>query len=1315
MRRLMITTVVVSFLLLLVGASSAFAQSPWWHLSSAQRPADSRVVAVSAVQDVTVTGKPGEEFLLANKGQEGNFLGLAFFAVGAELSVVKEHFAAIYGAGNVEVSERPEGEPKAGEIKVTYMVGFKGALRDESVASVGNLLLISNFGGRVVVATVTEGRPEAQIVLLASNLGDATANGASDPIRLSATLPAGLRAMYIEGFAGELSPGGQPGGNKEGNGARGLLKCPKPGEVQAAAPAAPVTCTFEGQLPAYEHIEMVVGVAVESEPVMRAALSVSGGEGFTCDALKTPTGNFSAGGCLIEQGGGSFERVSTGPVAPASLLLRPLGFGGVASFGLESYGLNNEEAGGVEDTQAGSHPFQQTTTFSIDQTGEAKPVALVKDLHFKWPAGEIGNPAPLPKCTLAQFSTIVRENPAENACPADTAVGVTSTTVHSIGLAGGANLTYLVPLFNLEPLVGEPARLGFYLVGTPVFIDPSVRDGEDYGVTVNSDNVSETEAFISFQATVWGVPGEPVHDSERGYGCLSAARGIHEPAGGPNPETPPCKPQEEAHPTSFLALPTVCARSSSGEPEPLRTEVDADSWLQPNVTKTLQGEPMKALDGCNKLPFEPSIAVKPDTESASSASGLTVDVHVPQAESLNAGGLAVADPRTITVALPEGVAVNPSSGDGLAACSEGLIGFKGFAELTTETGVKDAIFTPKKPGSFGTEGGEASFEPGVNFCSDAAKIGTVKIKTPILPNPIEGSIYIATQNANPFGSLVALYLFAEDPQSGVTVKLTGEVSLCKSPGEVFDGITCQAPGQIITTFQNSPQAPFEDAILHFFGGERAPLTSPAHCGAYTTSALFVPWSQEPGEAPRTSSSNPFSITSGPNGTACPGASLPFSPSLTAQTTNNSAGSFSPLSTTIGREDGQQNMQSVTLNTPPGLSGLLSGVKLCGEAQANEGTCGPESLIGETTVSAGVGADPVSVKGGKVYITEKYAGAPFGLSIVNPVKAGPFDLEHDTANPSQQPPCDCIVVRAKIEVDPTTAALTVTTDPSGPHAIPHLIDGIPVQIKKVNVLINRPGFTFNPTNCNNMEITGAIASDEGASSPVKVPFQVANCKNLAFAPKFAVSTSGKTSRSKGASLHVHLTYPKAPFGSQANIAKVKVELPKQLPSRLTTLQKACTAAQFDLNPAGCPHPSVIGYAKAITPLIPVPLEGPVYFVSHGGEAFPSLEVVLQGYGVTIDLVGTTFISKSGITSTTFKTVPDAPVGSFELTLPEGKFSALAANGNLCTVKGGLKMPTEFVAQNGATFNQKTKIGVTGCKKTKKAAKHHKRAGRKRGKR
>jgi hypothetical protein len=198
--------------------------------------------------------------------------------------------------------------------------------------------------------------------------------------------------------------------------------------------------------------------------------------------------------------------------------------------------------------------------------------------------------------------------------------------------------------------------------------------------------------------------------------------------------------------------------------------------------------------------------------------------------------------------------------------------------------------------------------------------------------------------------------------------------------------------------------------------------------------------------------------------------------------------------------------------------------------------------------------------------------------------------------------------------------------------------------------------------------------------------------LQFKPGFKVSTSGKPSRLDGESLTAKLTVPGA-LGSEANIARVKVELPRQLPSRLPTLRKACLAHVFETNPAACPPESTIGHAQALTPILPVPLEGPVYFVSHGGEAFPSLVVVLQGYGVTIDLVGTTFISKQGVTSTTFKTVPDQPVTSFELTLPQGPYSALAALGNPCKQK--LTMPTEFVAQNGATIDQNTKIAVTGC--------------------
>ncbi len=1103
---------------------------------------------------------------------------------------------------------------------------------------------------------VSETQPGmGQIVVTAANLGDAPVHGETSPVTITDTLP---EALVVVAGAGHVvaRAGGQA--------AFGAAKC-------AVVKNVP-SCVFEHELSPYAQIEMIVDVKVEegAHSGEQNEVSVSGGG--------APAVSMSRGVTIAK----------AGQATP---------------FGVEGYELTDVEAGGGPDTLAGSHPFETTFTLALNQafggvgsTGkaEALPAAMAKDLSFKLPPGLVGNPTPFPECSLAQFSHKPRAT-----CSSSTVLGVATIVFDEPGVLGLERVS--VPVFNLEPEKGEPARFGFLVTEfTPVFVDTGVRSGEDYGIVGKVENITQTAALISSEVTFWGVPGDSRHDASRGYDCLAG-----------EPLIEPCQPLEAKEPPPFFEMPSSC----SG---PMLTSVAGDSWTQPlppGSLPTLASATLPALSGCNRLPFHPSIAVTPDNSESSTASGLLVDVHNPQQESLNAEGLGEADVRDITVALPEGVAVNPSGGDGLQACSEGLVGFQGFGELPSQPGLQTALFKGLLPGSVGARdavdageipAAEAAFEPGIDFCANASKIGTATVRTPLLAKPLEGSVYLATQNENPFGSLIAMYIVAEEEASGVLVKLAGTVHLTDT-------------GQLVSTFENSPQAPFEDAELHFFGGERAPLATPARCGAYETAASFAPWSAEPWDeaAVTAHAKSTFAIASGPHGSPCPGASLPFSPSLTGGTININAGSFSQLTTTIGRQDGQQNMQSVKLTMPPGVSGLLSGVKLCGEAasQRRRVRAGIADRRNHGQ-SAGVGSDPVTVTGGKVYITEKYDGAPFGLSIVNPVKAGPFDLEHDTSkSPQYTPACDCIVVRAKVEVAPLTAALTVTTDASGPHAIPHMIDGVPVQIKKVNVLINRPGFTFNPTDCAPLAITGSIASDEGASSPVSVPFQVANCANLAFKPSFKVSTSGKTSRQIGVSLHVNLAYPKAPFGSQANIAKVKVDLPKQLPSNLPALQQACPHATFAANPAACSPNSRIGEAKATTPLLPVPLAGPVYFVSHGGAQFPELVIVLSGYGVTVQLHAETFI-KNGITSSTFNTIPDVPVGTFELTLHQGKYSALAAPGNkLCQTK--LAMPTLFTAQNGATIKQSTPISVTGCPKHKAKKKNHrgKKATQARGKR
>jgi hypothetical protein len=366
--------------------------------------------------------------------------------------------------------------------------------------------------------------------------------------------------------------------------------------------------------------------------------------------------------------------------------------------------------------------------------------------------------------------------------------------------------------------------------------------------------------------------------------------------------------------------------------------------------------------------------------------------------------------------------------------------------------------------------------------------------------------------------------------------------------------------------------------------------------------------------------------------------------------------------------------------PPGLLANIASVPLCQEPQAAAGTCSSASQVGVATISAGPGPEPFFLKNQPVYLTGPYKGGPFGLEVAADVIAGPFNL-------------GTVVVRQSLQINPLTSQVTVTSDP-----FPTIIGGTPVRMREVSVAINRPGFTFNPTNCNPSTIGLTFGSIDSASDSEAQHYQSANCQSLSFSPSFDVSTSAKTSKALGASLTTTLSYPAGAMGTQAWVKSAKVELPKALPSRLTTLQKACTAKAFETNPASCPAESVIGHAIVHTEILPVPLEGPAYFVSHGGEAFPSLEVVLQGDNVKVDLVGTTFISKSGITSTTFKSTPDTPFESFTLTLPEGNFSALAANGNLCYEQSALKMPTDFVAQNGAVLNQNTQIEIEGCSTT-----------------
>ncbi len=918
--------------------------------------------------------------------------------------------------------------------------------------------------------------------------------------------------------------------------------------------------------------------------------------------------------------------VSGGGAAGATSESTPVTFGsitpGLGFAGLDAWFSN---ADGTLDTQAGSHPYELTVAFSFNSTG-----VRVGSSGQEVPAGgearriNVNLPPGIIGDPRAVPQCTLDEFDHED-CPADTQVGEDVVTIEGIPAK--------FAVYNLVPPSGVAAQFAFTIAGIDIFLNAGVRSGGDYGITEHSSDVPQ-DLLVFNSTTIWGVPAEESHNPMRfshqaGSGFAPCSVGC--------PADVPVKP--------FLTLPTSCAGPLTVSAEVLGTYTDENATAHTSVvTHDDSGNPV-GLQGCDLLGhFNPKISTAPDTSYSDTPAGLTAEVKVPQEDMqglLQAGQLSTADLKDTTVVLPEGVVINPGQATGLVAC-------------------------PPGDEALGTEG-PGTEDPAT--CPPASKVGEDEIETPILANRLRGNVYILGQDPP------NLQLLVTASGEGVNLKLVGNVHLDTKTG------------RLTTTFSETPEVPFTTFKLSFSGGAQAALVTPTSCGTFSTSADFTPWNTP--FAPDFLEASAFQITNGPGGSACANP-MPFTPTLTAGATTDQAGGYTDFSVLLQRADGQQRISKLQFKTPEGLLGMISKVPLCPEPQAAQGTCSATSQIGHTVVGAGPGPYPLFIPQAgappaPIYLTGPYDGAPYGLSIVVPIVAGPFTLETQ-------------VVRARIEVDPHTAQLTITTDP-----LPTIVDGIPADMRSINAVIDRPEFMFNPTNCAPMSFSGTATSTEGVTAPLGSHFQMGSCQALKFQPNFKVSTSGKTSRAKGASLTAKIVYPTGNLGfnqasSQSNIKTVKVDLPKQLPSRLTTLQKACPAKTFEANPASCPADSIVGHAKAITPLLPVPVEGPAYFVSHAGEEFPNLILVLQGYGVTIDLIGDTFINnKTNITSSTFKEVPDVPIASFELNLPQGKYSALAANRNLCKTK--LVMPTAFTGQDGAVIHQSTPISVTGCPKVK----------------
>jgi uncharacterized repeat protein (TIGR01451 family) len=892
----------------------------------------------------------------------------------------------------------------------------------------------------------------------------------------------------------------------------------------------------------------------------------------------------------------------------------------------------------LSSVQAGGHP-DITNTFGFSSVNAADSLAgEPKTLTYRLPPGFASDFAGTPVCTNAEF--------VSEECPIGSQVGVTTVETQTFETSSsGSYHTYLAPVYNLVPETGVLATIGFDVAGD-FFIEGQITlRPSDYGADVTFHNIDDAlVSIVGGSLTVWGVPAGPIHDPLRWTphpeGRVLGRFGVSD---------------EGVAATPYFTNPTTCGG-------PLHSEFQVDSWEEPARTATVQTTPYGPLGGCDSLAFEPQIETQPSASSAETPTGLNVNLETPQHYE-NAYGDTSSSYDDVKVVLPEGMTLNPSAGAGLQACTEAEFAYEGET-LEPEAG---------------------------KGCPRESKLGTIHSRSPAISEEVSGSLYLAKPYENKFDSLVAVYVVARIPDRGVIVTAAGRVELNPETG------------QITTIFEESPQLPISDLVFTFHQGATSPLVTPPTCGLFTAQAVLNPWSVPLREYSLTSQ---FEITSGVNSGPCPsGGTPPFAPKVVSGTQDNDAGAYSPFYLRIIREDGEQELTRFSTVFPPGITGKLAGIPLCSQAdvEASRHVTGQEELehpscpaaseIGHTIVSAGVGS-VLAQAPGKVYLAGAYHGAGLSVVSITAAKVGPFDL-------------GTVVIQFTLRINQTTAQVEVDGETSDP--IPHIIDGIVVHVREIRAYIDREKFMINPTNCDPLgvsdTITGAGANYAIPADQVPVtvssPFQAADCSSLGFKPVFKAATSAHTSRIDGASLHVTLALPEEGGpGKEANVARVKVSLPKQLPSPLKTLQKACTEKVFGENPGNCPVSSKVGEVKVLTPILANPLTGPAYFVSHGGAKYPELIMVLSGEnGIQVDVHGETFISKQGITSATFSTVPDVPFSLFELTFPEREYPALTANGNLC--KGSLVMPTEMVGQNGLVLDQSTKISVAGCPKAKKA--------------
>jgi hypothetical protein len=896
-------------------------------------------------------------------------------------------------------------------------------------------------------------------------------------------------------------------------------------------------------------------------------------------------------------------------------------------------------------TQAGSHPDTASTEFflssSLSGNDREYPIDDLKDAAVKLPPGLVGNPRVVPTCSQAQLTS------ADGRCPAESQVGTVTLLKNGEGGTPGSPGSFKVGVYNMEVPFGLPALFGFNIIGNATQVYGSVRSGSDYGVTVTSKNVPETFPIAGVSFTFWGVPADPSHDAERvGPGCPEGCA-----------STAPTKP--------FISLPTSCVG-------PVETFLEVAGWLGGSAGSSFishdNSEPTPnpiGNDGCNAVDFSPTLQARPTTNVADAPSGLEVDLHIPQNETCDPGppvtcATAEAHLKDTTVTLPEGLVINPAGANGLDGCSPSELG------LTTPLGTTPITTTPDPAN-----------------CPSAAKLGTVEVETPLLEKALKGAVYIADPYDNPFQSLLALYITVNDPKTGIVVKLAGKVT--PDPNT----------GRLSAVFEDNPQRPFEDFRLHFFGGSGGSLRTPAVCGAYSTTSSMTPWTA-PDSGPPATPSDPWAITQGANGGACATSdgARPHSPFMDAGTVSPIAGSYSPFVVNLRREDGSQQFSSVTLTPPPGFTGKLAGIPSCpdaalaaaaaksGQQEKAAPSCPAASELGSVTAGAGAGPAPYYAQG-KAYLAGPYKGAPLSMAIVTPATAGPFDL-------------GTIVVRVALSVNSTSGQITATADP-----IPSILQGIPLDVRSIQVKLDRSQFARNGTSCEPLAVTGQLTSTLGQVASLSNRFQLGECSSLPFKPKLAIRLLGGTKRGSHPALRAVLQMPEG----GANISRVSAALPHSEFLDQSHIGTVCTRVQFAADQ--CPAASVYGHAVATSPLVDYAVEGPVYLRSSSNK-LPDLVMALRGPAhqpIEVEAVARIDSVKGGIRST-FEGVPDLPLGRVVLEMAGGKKGLLQNSTNIC--KGKHLATVKFNGQNGKVAELKPPLRAKCTKKRKGAKRHQRRA-------